>query len=186
MTEKPICIVCKRRRGEQLKGKCCRVCAVLTASEGTREKYGLPKPKLALIKTAPAFVATYNRAILDGKPINKIARSMGLSWQSLRNKVSELRARGYQLEASPTREEKRIKPEAPLDTTGSRVTNGHGTGKMGIYKCKCEQCLAVRAKTRAEWKAANPEKIEEYRRRQREKSAALTVELRKVRADKPL
>lgn len=178
MSDRPICIVCKWRRGEQLQNRCCRKCAILTAAEGTREKFGLPKPKQPRMKAAPAFVAAYNKAIREGQTVTDIAIAMGMNWQTLRDQVTLLRDAGYELEKSPTREGQRIVAQPPIPVKPNH-TNEHGGGKSGVAGCKCQPCLDVRRKTYSEWKAANPQRVEEYRRRQREKMRRLNEQARR-------
>lgn len=162
MTDKPLCVVCGRRKGSRLGKRACNPCATFTAIEGTREKYGLAKPKLARRKTAPPFMLRYNKLISEGKTVEEIAAIMGLKLQSLKNKTSELRQAGYKLTHAPGPRGRRIEPQEPIQTNSPRA-NGHGEGKTGVGGCNCEPCLEIRRVYRANWEAANPGKVEKYR-----------------------
>lgn len=184
VTEEKKCCVCGWRKAECLGRKCCRKCAIFTASEGTREKFGLPKPVPPLKKTAPAFVAAYNKAMREGAPLNAFIIAQGISWDGLRNKLKQLKEMGFELEPAVTKRDRAVVPEPPKPIRHNG-RNGHGEGKVGVAGCKCQLCLDVRTQTRRQWVADNPDRMKVYRKRQLDSENALREAGRKAREGKP-
>ena len=170
--EQQKCVVCQRRNGYYLGGRACSQCRTLTAAEGTREKYGLPKPRLRKAISDAAFVAKYNKLIDDGYTVAQAAEALGLEKQSLKNKKGELSRGGYDIRKAPYSFPARVVPQEPVDrsTLHSRA-NDHGEG-CGITGCKCELCIEARRAYRNNWTANNREKTRAYRQKMAEKKKA--------------
>lgn len=163
MIERQLCVVCNLRAGTFFKKKACRRCAARTGAEGTREKYGLPKPRDAARRQA-AFIRTWNRMRLEGATVAQIAKQMELPEQTVKNTAGKLRAQGFQLELSQvTLLHRRVQAQDPVDRAAlARKSNEHGGGKCGIAKCQCEPCLERRRQYRKEWHQANRDKVQRY------------------------
>lgn len=173
MADKPLCIVCGRRKASTFKDettgkfRCCDKCATVTASEGTREKYGLPQP-YNVIKSNVAFVAACNKMIVDGKTYQQIADTLGVRRQTLANRISALRKEGHLVELSRVQGAQPEEPQEPRVTVSPKA-NEHGGGKWGVTKCKCKLCQQKRRQARADWLKAHPGKQAEYNRRNEER-----------------
>lgn len=160
---KRLCIICRQRTGRYLNNRICKPCSILTAAEGTRKQYGLPLPRNPR-RRITRFITVYNKAMREGKTQDDVAKILGVSRQTVKNNVVELRKKGIQLERSRYTEMHRTRPSTPVDRSLSkRAINEHGGGKWGIAKCSCDPCLQVRRRSSAQWRRDNRDKVETYR-----------------------
>ena len=161
---KPLCVVCNIRVARLYHNKACKKCSALTAAEGTRERYGLPKPRISKAKREAAFVQKYNQLIAEGFTVRQIAATMKMPLQSLKNLKGMLAKEGHKISASPWKSVPLTKSTEPVDRTKMRSgTNEHGGGKMGIMGCFCKPCRTARQANRRRWEKENAEKIKKYR-----------------------
>lgn len=168
---KALCIVCHKRAARYLNGKACRLCAVRTAAEGTREQFGLSPVHLTSQKRTARFVRIYNKMMLEGKRLKDIAEALGLQLQTVKNEARLLRRNGFHLEQSRRQPSRGKPPGQPISRTTrkGRPGNEHGGGKGGVTGCECKPCQDVRRANRRAWNAANKDKIDGYVKRHKDK-----------------
>jgi len=164
--DKPLCVVCNKRVAYLYNNKACKKCSALTASEGTRERYGLPRPRVSKAKREATFVQKYNRLIAEGLTVKQIAAAMNMRVQSLKNLKGRLAKEGHTISASPWRGPPLTKSTEPVDRTKLKASaNEHGGGRMGVTSCFCDPCRAVRSAYRRKWERDNADKVKKYRRK---------------------
>lgn len=163
-----LCRVCQLRKGVYFNRQACKKCSELTAAEGTREKFGLPKPRATKATRDATLVRRFNYYRAQGLTLKQIAEKLKMPLQSLKNRKRELAQAGYPIDLAPTTHTNAMAPQPPKQRqaqTAGRVLLDHGGGKWGIHGCNCELCLAVRRKSRNKWWKDNPDKRRQYQQR---------------------
>ena len=169
--ERVKCVVCNKRVPLSYT-TACRKCLAWTAAEGTREKYGLPKPAPSKARRNNAHVTKFNRLVGLGLKLHEIATQLDMPLQTLKNVNGELRRSGYQLASPGPYRPAKAQPQEPLDKSKLSIrANEHGGGKYGIKGCRCGPCLDRQREYRRNWQADNRAKRRVYEKdlRQRKK-----------------
>lgn len=175
---KQICVVCLKNKGRLAAKLFCEPCEKLVTAEKTRTKYGATKTRGGFESIRDQFIDMVVPLIKARKTAAEVAAVVGVSQMALRNRLSRLRAHGFDIPNMWRPGGRKPKPaEQPLDTGKAR--NGHGGGKWGVKRCRCQPCLDVRKMSRHKWRQ---EKLRQQRRAQREAANAAKAAKAAVKA----
>ncbi len=144
------CLRCKTRKRRYFSGAC-EPCEMLTRAEDTWELYGLKKESDRRSEYRE-IAKEYNKLARKGLNQGQIAEAMGVERKYLTSLIYRIKDAGIPVVSLTKRP---IGTPAPKPTTRKqhRSNNKHGSGRWGIRRCKCDLCMAVRRKTRAELEA---------------------------------
>lgn len=137
---KGICTVCNKMRGLRVTWPVCQRCWDMTATEGTRKKFGLPEPD-AVLKAFRRRLKQYNRMMEAGASQNEVAALWGVHRNTVQAFVNRARNNGHEVLSRGGR------PYKPNKTAGVRkTTKPHGDPPAGIWNCDCDLCREQRNK----------------------------------------